>query len=145
MVTAWLMANRGLTYQLKYRLPFGLRMDVPAIRRFWVYDLLFSTLALPIVMVVSQVLMQLYTPSPGVDPQQQKMMAFTMPAITGYFVWNYGSGLGLYWAVGNFIGIIQQMIMNRTSLGREMREIAVKRARRKTGAGKTPATITGKR
>ncbi len=100
---------------------------------------------LPIVMVVSQVLMQLYTPSPGVDPQQQKMMAFTMPAITGYFVWNYGSGLGLYWAVGNFIGIIQQMIMNRTSLGSEMREIAAKRARRKTGAGKTPATIPGKR
>jgi YidC/Oxa1 family membrane protein insertase len=100
---------------------------------------------LPIVMVVSQVLMQLYTPSPGVDPQQQKMMAFTMPAITGYFVWNYGSGLGLYWAVGNFIGIIQQAIMNRTSLGREMREIAAKRARRKTGTGKAPATIPGKR
>ncbi len=101
---------------------------------------------LPIVMVVSQVLMQLYTPSPGVDPQQQKMMAFTMPAITGYFVWNYGSGLGLYWAVGNFIGIIQQMIMNRTSLGREMREIAAKRVRRKTGIGKaTPSTIQGKR
>lgn len=101
---------------------------------------------LPIVMVVSQVLMQLYTPSPGVDPQQQKMMAFTMPAITGYFVWNYGSGLGLYWAVGNFIGIAQQMIMNRTSLGREMREIAAKRVRRKTGAGKaTPSTIQGKR
>jgi hypothetical protein len=53
LVTAWLMANRGLTDQLKYRLPFGLRMDVPAIRRFWAYDLLFSTLALPIVMVVS--------------------------------------------------------------------------------------------
>jgi YidC/Oxa1 family membrane protein insertase len=100
---------------------------------------------LPIVMVVSQVLMQLYTPSPGVDPQQQKMMAFTMPAITGYFVWNYGAGLGLYWAVGNFIGIIQQLIMNRTSLGREMRDIAAKRARRKAGTGKTPATIQGKR
>jgi YidC/Oxa1 family membrane protein insertase len=99
---------------------------------------------LPIVMVASQVLMQLYTPSPGVDQQQQKMMAFTMPAITGYFVWNYASGLGLYWAVGNFIGIIQQMIMNRTSLGREMREIATKRARRKTGLGKA-TTIQGKR
>ncbi len=40
---------------------------------------------LPIVMVVSQFLMQYYTPSPGVDPQQQKMMAFMMPAVTGYF------------------------------------------------------------
>jgi YidC/Oxa1 family membrane protein insertase len=97
---------------------------------------------LPIVMVVSQFLMQFYTPSPGVDPQQQKMMAFMMPAVSGYFTWNYASGLALYWAVGNFISIIQQSVMNRTSLGREMREIAAKRARRKAG---TAATIQGKR
>jgi YidC/Oxa1 family membrane protein insertase len=98
---------------------------------------------LPILMVVSQFLVQFYTPAPGVDPQQQKMMAFTMPAISGYFTWNYGSGLALYWAVGNLIGIAQQAIMNRTSLGREMREIAAKRARRKAGTGAT--TIQGKR
>jgi len=97
---------------------------------------------LPILMVVSMFLVQYYTPSPGVDPQQQKMMAFMMPAITGYFTWNYGSGLALYWAIGNLISILQQSIMNRTSLGREMREIAAKRARRKAGVG---ATIQGKR
>lgn len=96
---------------------------------------------LPIVMVVSQFLMQYYTPSPGVDPQQQKMMAFTMPLVTGYFVLTYGSGLGLYWAVSNFFGIGQQWVMNRTSMGREMREIAAKRARRKVGA----PVIQGKR
>ena len=93
-------------------------------------------------MVVSQFLVQFYTPSPGVDPQQQKMMAFMMPAISGYFTWNYGSGLALYWAIGNLISIAQQSIMNRTSIGREMREIAAKRARRKAGVG---ATIQGKR
>ena len=98
---------------------------------------------LPIIMVLSQFLVQFYTPSPGVDPQQQKMMAFMMPAITGYFVLSYASGLGLYWAVGNFINIIQQAVMNRTSLGREMREIAAKRARRK--AGVSAPTIQGKR
>ena len=53
LVTAWLMANRGLTDQMKYRLPLGLRMEIPAIRRFWVYDLLFSTMALPFVMLAS--------------------------------------------------------------------------------------------
>jgi YidC/Oxa1 family membrane protein insertase len=90
---------------------------------------------LPIVMVISQFLVQYYTPSPGVDPSQQKLMAFTMPAISGWFTWYYGAGLALYWAVGNFIGIIQQAVMNRTSLGREMREIAAKRARRKAGTG----------
>jgi YidC/Oxa1 family membrane protein insertase len=97
---------------------------------------------LPIVMVVSQFLMQFYTPSPGVDPAQQKMMAFMMPAVSGYFTWNYASGLALYWAIGNFISIIQQSVMNRTSLGREMREVAAKRARRKAG---TAGTIQGKR
>ncbi len=97
---------------------------------------------LPILMVVSQFLVQFYTPSPGVDPQQQKMMAFMMPAISGYFTWTYGSGLALYWAIGNLISIAQQSVMNRTSLGREMREIAAKRARRKAGVG---VTIQGKR
>jgi YidC/Oxa1 family membrane protein insertase len=97
---------------------------------------------LPIAMVLSQFLVQFYTPSPGVDPQQQKMMAFMMPAISGYFTWTYGSGLALYWAVGNLISIAQQAIMNRTSIGREMREIAAKRARRKAGTG---VTIKGKR
>ena len=95
---------------------------------------------LPIVMVLSQFLVQYYTPSPGVDPQQQKMMAFMMPAFSGYMTWNYASGLALYWSVGNLIGIAQQAIMNRTSLGREMREIAARRARRKAGA----PTIQGK-
>ncbi|WP_263382843.1 membrane protein insertase YidC [Granulicella arctica] len=88
---------------------------------------------LPIVMVLSQFLVQFYTPSPGVDPQQQKMMAFMMPVFSGYITWNYASGLALYWAVGNLIGIATQAVMNRTSLGREMREIAAKRARRKSG------------
>jgi YidC/Oxa1 family membrane protein insertase len=97
---------------------------------------------LPIVMIVSQFLVQFYTPSPGVDPQQQKMMAFMMPAVSGYMTWNYASGLALYWTVGNLISIVQQAVMNRTSLGREMREIAAKRARRKAG---TPTTISGKR
>jgi YidC/Oxa1 family membrane protein insertase len=97
---------------------------------------------LPILMVVSMFLVQYYTPSPGVDPQQQKMMAFMMPAISGYFTWTYGSGLALYWAIGNVISIAQQAVMNRTSIGREMREIAAKRARRKAGTG---VTIKGKR
>ena len=74
-------------------------------------------------------------PSPGMDPQQQKMMAFMMPAFSGFIVWNYASGLGLYWATGNLVMIAQQLVLNRTAMGREMKEIAAKRARRKAGAG----------
>jgi YidC/Oxa1 family membrane protein insertase len=102
---------------------------------------------LPIVMVVTSFLVQFYTPSPGVDPQQQRMMAFMMPAFSGWMTWNYASGLALYWNVGNFVMIAQQLVLNRTALGREMREIQLKRARQKAQATGSPApkTIQGKR
>ena len=101
---------------------------------------------LPIFMVITSFLVQFYTPSPGVDPQQQKMMAFMMPAFSGYMTWNYASGLALYWNVGNLIMILQQQVMNRTSLGREMREIQAKRARAKSLPPKAGArAIQGRR
>lgn len=106
---------------------------------------------LPILMVITSFIAQYYTPSPGVDPQQQKMMAFMMPAFSGYMTWNYASGLALYWNIGNLVMIIQQQVMNRTSLGREMKEIAAKRANRKAAASKpgvranSPKTIQGRK
>ncbi len=127
---------------------FGMLTKVVELRQahwFWLPDLTSADPyhILPIIMVISSFLMQYYTPSPGIDPQQQKMMAFMMPAVSGWMTWNYASGLALYWSVGNLFGIVQQTIMNRTSLGREMREIAAKRARRKAGVPAT--TIQGKR
>ena len=98
---------------------------------------------LPALLFISQFLVQWYTPSPGVDPQQQKMMAFMMPAFTGYIALKYAAGLAVYWSVGNLISIATQLIMNRTSLGREMREIATRRARRKAGLG-VSKTVQGK-
>jgi YidC/Oxa1 family membrane protein insertase len=119
---------------------------------FWLPDLASADPyhILPIVMMGTSFLVQFYTPSPGVDPQQQKMMAFMMPAFSGYFTWNYASGLALYWNIGNLIMIIQQAVMNRTSMGREMREIQAKRAARKAAASKqapraTTKTIQGRR
>ncbi len=115
---------------------------------FWLPDLSAADPyhVLPILMVVTSFLAQFYTPSPGVDPQQQKMMAFIMPAFSGYLTWNYSSGLALYWNVGNIVMIVTQLVMNQTSMGREMREIAAKRARRKAAAPKPGLrTIQGRR
>ncbi len=101
---------------------------------------------LPVLMVISQFLVQWYTPSPGVDPQQQKMMAIMMPLFSGYMTYRYAAGLAIYWSVGNLISIATQMIMNKTSIGKEMREIAAKRARRKAGLGVNAGkVIQGKR
>jgi YidC/Oxa1 family membrane protein insertase len=128
---------------------FGMLPKVVELRQahwFWLPDLSAADPwhILPILMVVSQFLVQFYTPSPGVDPQQQKMMAFMMPAFSGYMTWNYASGLALYWSVGNLISIATQQVMNKTSIGREMKEIAAKRARRKAGEGVAKGIGPGK-
>lgn len=107
---------------------------------YWLHDLSSADPyhILPILMVISQFFFQLFTPSPGVDQQQQKMMAFTMPLFSGWICWHYASGLALYWAGSNLIGIGQQMIINRTKLGKELREIQLRRALKKKG-GKVAA------
>jgi len=88
---------------------------------------------LPIFVILSMFLSQFFTPSPGMDQAQQRMMAFIMPAFFGFMMWNIGSGVALYWAGSNLMGVGQQMVMNRTSMGQEMRAIAAKRAaKRKT-------------
>jgi YidC/Oxa1 family membrane protein insertase len=86
---------------------------------------------LPIGIIITMLLTQRMTPQPGMDPAQQKMMTVMMPLMLGVISWNLAAGLCLYWSEGNLIAIAQQAIMNRTSLGREMREIALKRARKK--------------
>ena len=86
---------------------------------------------LPIAIIVTMLIMQRMTPQAGMDPSQQKMMNVMMPGMLGVMSWNLPAGLGLYWSAGQLIGIVQQSVMNRTSLGREMREMMAKRARKK--------------
>jgi YidC/Oxa1 family membrane protein insertase len=86
---------------------------------------------------------QIITPSPGMDPTQRKVMAFMMPIFMGSFLWHYASGLALYWGTSNMINLLIQLGINQSSIGKEMHEIAAKRAIKKSG-GKPP-TIQGKR
>ena len=45
-------------------------------------------------------------PSPGMDPTQQKMMRY-MPLMFLVFLYNYSSGLALYWTMQNLLSILQ--------------------------------------
>ena len=82
-------------------------------------------------MVVSMLVTQKMTPQAGMDPAQQKMMTLMMPLMMGFIFFNLAAGLNLYYAESNLISIAQQWVMNRTALGREMREMMEKRARKK--------------
>jgi YidC/Oxa1 family membrane protein insertase len=115
-----------------YRM-LNVAMDLRHAPWLWIHDLSSPDprYILPIAIVVTMFFMQRMTPQAGMDPAQQKMMNFMMPAMMGFISKNLPAGLSLYWAMGQLIGIVQQAALNRTSLGREMREMMAKRARKK--------------
>ena len=115
-----------------YRM-LGVAIDLRHAPWIWIHDLASPDPLhiLPIAIVITMFAMQRMTPQAGMDPSQQKMMNIMMPGMMGVISWNLPAGLGLYWSAGQLIGIVQQAVMNRTSLGREMREMMEKRARKK--------------
>jgi YidC/Oxa1 family membrane protein insertase len=115
-----------------YRM-LNVAMDLRHAPWMWVHDLSAPDPyhILPIAIIITMLIMQRMTPQAGMDPAQQKMMNIMMPGMLGIMSWNLPAGLGLYWSAGQVIGIVQQSVMNRTSLGREMREMMEKRARKK--------------
>jgi len=112
---------------------------------FWLHDLSAPDPIhiLPILIIISMFLTQYITPSPGMDPTQRRMMAFMMPAIFGFMLWTYASGLALYWGTGNLINLAIQLGINQSSVGKEMHAISAKRALK--SAGGNPKTIQGRR
>jgi YidC/Oxa1 family membrane protein insertase len=111
----------------------GSALDLRHASWLWIHDLSSPDPRhiLPIGIFITMLFMQRMTPQAGMDPSQQKMMNVLMPVMMGILSYNFASGLCLYWSEGNLIAIAQQAVMNRTSLGREMREMAAKRARKK--------------
>ncbi|HTB98998.1 MAG TPA: membrane protein insertase YidC [Terracidiphilus sp.] len=114
---------------------------------FWLTDL--STPdpihVLPIFIIITMFLVQFITPSPGMDPQQRRMMAIVMPIFMGYILWHYASGLALYWITGNIINLAIQIAINQSSIGKELHEIAARRAAKKSGNGSNQRVIEGRR
>ena len=104
---------------------------------FWLHDLSMPDplYVLPILIVITMFLVQFITPSPGMDPTQRRMMAVMMPVIMGFTLLHFASGLALYWITGNIISLIMQVAINNSSLGKEMHEIAARRAAKKLGKG----------
>jgi YidC/Oxa1 family membrane protein insertase len=122
-----------LPFLWAYYKMLGAAIDLRQAHWLWIHDLSSRDpyFILPLVMVVSMFLMQKMTPQTGMDPAQQRMMNFMMPAMMGFIFFNLAAGLNLYYAESNLIMILQQAVMNRTELGREMRDLAAKRARKR--------------
>jgi len=116
---------------------------------FWLTDLSMPDPLhiLPILIIGTMFLVQFITPSPGMDPMQRRMMAIMMPAIMGFTLWHFASGLALYWITGNIINLIMQVAINNSKIGKEMHEISARRAAKKLakGGGASQRVIQGRR
>jgi len=122
-----------MPFLFAYYSMLGSALDLRHARWLWIHDLSSRDpyYILPIAIIITGLITQRMTPQSGMDPSQQKMMNLMMPLMFGVISFNLASGLCLYWVVGSVIAIAQQAIMNRTSLGQEMREMALKRARKR--------------
>ena len=105
-----------LPFLIGYYTVLRVAIDMRGASWLWVHDLSQpETLAihlLPVLMVATQFLQQKMTPSPGMDPAQQKMMLF-MPLVLGYIFYYQSAGLVLYYMTGGLVGIAQQWLLNR--------------------------------
>ncbi len=122
-----------MPFLFAYYAMLGSALDLRQASWLWIKDLSSADpyLILPILIIITGLVTQRLTPQAGMDPSQQKMLNVMMPVMFGFISYRLAAGLCLYWVEGSMIAIVQQVIMNRTSLGREMREIALKRARTK--------------
>jgi YidC/Oxa1 family membrane protein insertase len=120
-------------FLIAYYRMLGVALDLRHAHWLWITDLSARDpyFLLPIFMVISMFAVQRATPQAGMDPAQQRMMTVMMPLMMGFIFFNLQAGLNLYYAETNLISIAQQAIMNRTKLGKEMREMMEKRARKK--------------
>jgi YidC/Oxa1 family membrane protein insertase len=86
---------------------------------------------LPIIIIVTMFFSQRSMPQAGMDPTQQKMMNLMGPIMLGVISWSVAAGLCVYWAISNLLGYVQQVFINRSELGQQVRKGVQRRTTRK--------------
>lgn len=99
----------------------------------WIHDLSSADPShiLPIGIMVSMFLSSKSMPQGGMDPTQQKMMQLMTPLMLGVISWGLPAGLGVYWVISNLLMWVQQIVINQTEFGKQVRKTVAKRAMRK--------------
>jgi len=86
---------------------------------------------LPIIIILLMFLSQKSMPQAGMDPAQQKMLTFMGPVMFGVLSWSVAAGLSVYWMTSTFLGYVQQLVINRSALGQQVRKSMERRTTRK--------------
>ena len=83
---------------------------------------------LPLLIIASMILTQFVTPAPTMTSSQRWMLGLLMPAVMGFSLWHYASGLSLYWITGNIISLAIQLTINQSEIGKEIHNLAAERS-----------------
>jgi YidC/Oxa1 family membrane protein insertase len=86
---------------------------------------------LPVIIIISMFFSQRSMPQAGMDPTQQKIMGLMGPVMFGILSWNTPAGLSVYWAISTILGYVQQVLINRSALGQQVRKSMERRNTRK--------------
>jgi YidC/Oxa1 family membrane protein insertase len=86
---------------------------------------------LPVIIIVLMFFSQKSMPQAGMDPTQQKMMTFMGPVMFGVLSWSVAAGLSVYWMISTLLGYVQQIAINRSALGQQVRKSIDRRNTRK--------------
>jgi YidC/Oxa1 family membrane protein insertase len=94
----------------------SIAIEVRGAKWLWIGDLAqYDPLyLLPVIMVVTQFVLQKMTPTTTADPMQQRMMLL-MPLMFGFLFFKASAGLVLYWLTGNLVSIAQQWFINKAT------------------------------
>ena len=82
---------------------------------------------LPLLIIASMIVTQLITPAPSMTSSQRWMLGMLMPAVMGFSLWHYASGLSLYWITGNVISLAIQLAINQSEIGKEVQSLGAER------------------
>jgi YidC/Oxa1 family membrane protein insertase len=96
---SWNVVSQAIPLSSYFLGPHGLDLARP------------GNIILAIVVGGSMWVQQKMTQAPAVDPRQEstsRMMLLMMPLMFGFLTFMFPSGLALYWAVSNIIGIVTQ-------------------------------------
>jgi YidC/Oxa1 family membrane protein insertase len=103
----------------------------------WIQDLSLKDpyYILPILMGITQIILQKMSPSSGTDGAQKKMM-YIMPVVIVFFVMNLPSGLTLYWFIYNLLQMGQQHFINKRIYSKKREEEKRRKSEKRKKGGK---------
>ena len=103
----------------------------------WITDLSLKDpyYILPILMGITQIIIQKMSPSSGTEGAQKKMM-YIMPVVIVFFVMNLPSGLTLYWFISNLLQMGQQHFINKRIYSKKKEEERQRKSEKRKKGGK---------